>query len=43
MSWRHTEPCRSDFDSDEDYEAALDNYDSALDDYVDAYLESRRG
>lgn len=42
MSWRYREPVRSDFDTDEEYEAELATYESALDDYCDNRFERER-
>lgn len=42
MSWRYREPIRSDFDTDEEYEAELATYESALDDYCDNRFERER-
>lgn len=39
MSWRFSSPRREDFDTDEEYEVALENYDAAEDLYMEAYLE----
>lgn len=43
MSWRYHEPMRSDFDSDEEYYAALDAYEYMEDLYAEEYIESQRG
>lgn len=43
MSWKYTEPERNDYDSQEEYESALMLYESALDDYVQEYIERKRG
>ncbi len=39
MSWKHKEPCRDNYDTEEEYEDALNAYESALDDYVDRKQE----
>ena len=40
---RYREPLRSDYESDEEYEEALSNYESAMDDYCERYIERKRG
>lgn len=42
MSWRYVEPQRCDYDSEEEYEDAMDAYQNALDDYCDWVEERRR-
>lgn len=42
MAFRYREPLRSDYDTDEEYEAAIEAYESAMDDYCERYLEERR-
>lgn len=39
MSWKYKAPLRMDYDSDEEYEAALEIYDTAYDDYAESYIE----
>jgi len=41
MSWRYREPMESDYDTYEEYLAALDNYESAFSDYEES-LKDRR-
>ena len=41
MAFRYKEPLRCDFDSDEEYQEAIDLYESALDDYCDRYMDDR--
>lgn len=41
MSWRYSEPQRSDFDTEEEYEEVYDAYENALDDYC-SWVEDRR-
>lgn len=42
MSWRYKEPSRADFDSDEDYYAAIDAYEFMEDLYAEEYEERTR-
>ncbi len=39
MSWRYDRPRFEDYDTEEEYEQALEGYERALDDYTDDYLE----
>lgn len=39
--WKYKAPHRCDFDSEEEYEEALNYYESALDDYCERYDEDR--
>ena len=39
MSWNFREPEREDFDTQEEYQEALDAYYASEDAYVDAYVE----
>lgn len=41
MSWRYTEPQMDDYDTEEEYEDALEAYENALDDYC-SWVEDRR-
>lgn len=41
MSWRYKKPFRDDYDTEEDYEEALEAYENALDDYC-AWVEEHR-
>lgn len=43
MSWKYREPQRSDYDSEEDYSAAMDAYETMADLYAEEYLERKRG
>lgn len=40
--WKYTEPSRDDYDTDEEYQRALEAYEQALDVYVDDYIDRRR-
>lgn len=42
MSWKNCGPSREEYDTEEEYQEALEAYESALDDYVEEYLERRR-
>lgn len=42
MSWKYTEPLRSDYDSDEEYYAAKDAYEFMEDLYAEEYMERHR-
>lgn len=41
MSWRYRFPDSSDYESEEEYNEAVEAYYDAADDYADAYRESR--
>ena len=41
MAWRYTEPLPSDFETEEEYEKAMEAYEYALDDYCERCLEER--
>lgn len=41
MAFKYKEPQRCDYDTEEEYEEAIEIYESALDDYCDRYEESR--
>lgn len=43
MSWKYSEPKRSDYRTQEEYERALSSYEYALDSYIEEYIESKRG
>jgi hypothetical protein len=42
MSWKYRPPLRSDYDTEEEYQEALDNYYRAQDDYCDEQWERER-
>lgn len=42
MSWKYNEPRRENYDTEEEYERALEAYENARDLYIDAYIDSRR-
>lgn len=41
MSWKHREPIPSDYETEEEYELALEEYETALDDYC-SWVEEHR-
>ena len=41
MNWNYREPLREDYETEEEYQEALDIYERALDDYIDLYEEMR--
>lgn len=43
MSWRYIAPQRCDFDSEEDYQDALNVFEEMRDIYAEEHLERRRG
>lgn len=42
MSWKYREPLPGDYESEEDYEEALEEYQRAVDDYC-SWVEEHRG
>lgn len=43
MSWKYQAPQRCDFDTDEEYEYALESYECAEDMYAEEYFLRKRG
>ena len=41
MNWNYREPLREDYETEEEYQEALDIYERALDDYIYLYEEMR--
>lgn len=42
MSWRYKLPTKDEYETEQEYEDALESYYSAMDNYCDEYKERRR-